>query len=152
MPIDWRDKAAAIFFPSRPGWIVDVSGVLLVLVGCAIDLNTDPSYSPLPFFVLPIVYVAWFSPRKATSWLCIALMTGSDLIVAYSDDFHISTVEAYGVVTQIATVALVYWMLRRLRATAIELRKAKVRLESLNCEKDLLFGVISHDLRGALGV
>jgi signal transduction histidine kinase len=152
MRIDWRDKAAGLFFPSRPGWIVDASGVLLVLVGCAIDLSTDPAYSPLPFFVLPIIYVAWFSPRRVTSWVCIALMTTSDLIVAYSDDFRISYLEAYSVVTQIATVTLVYWTLRRLRASAIELRKAKSRLETLNREKDLLFGVISHDLRGALGV
>jgi signal transduction histidine kinase len=152
MRIAWREKAAALFFPSRPGWIVDVSGVLLVLVGCAIDLSTNPAYSPLPFFVLPIIYVAWFSPHRATSWVCIALMTTSDLIVAYSDDFRISTVEAYSVVTQIATVILVYWTLRRLRASALDLREAKSRLESLNREKDLLFGVISHDLRGALGV
>jgi signal transduction histidine kinase len=152
MRIDWRKKAAALFFPSRPGWIVDVSGVLLVLVGCAIDLNTDPAYSPLPFFVLPIIYVAWFSPHRTTSWICIALMTGSDLMVVYSDDFRISTVEAYSVITQIATVILVYWTLRRLRASALDLREAKARLESLNREKDLLFGVISHDLRGALSV
>ncbi|HEX3651724.1 MAG TPA: HAMP domain-containing sensor histidine kinase [Rhizomicrobium sp.] len=152
MRIDWRKKAAALFFPSRPGWIVDVSGVLLVLVGCTIDLSTNPAYSPLPFFVLPIIYVAWFSPHRTTSWICIALMTTSDLVVAYSDDFRISTVEAYSVVTQIATVILVYWTLRRLRASALDLRDAKVRLESLNREKDLLFGVISHDLRGALGV
>ena len=152
MRIDWHEKAAAIFFPSRPGWVVDASGILLVLVGCAIDLSTNPAYSPLPFFVLPIIYVAWFSPRRVTSWVCIALMTASDLIVAYSDDFRISTVEAYSVVTQIATVILVYWTLRRLRASALDLREAKSRLESLNREKDLLFGVISHDLRGALGV
>jgi len=152
MRIDWRDKAAAIFFPSRPGWIVDASGVLLVLVGCAIDLSTDPAYSPLPFFILPIIYVAWFSPRRTTSWVCIALMTTSDLIVAYSDDFLITYVEAYSVGAQIATVTLVYWILRRLRASALALREAKSRLETLNREKDLLFGVISHDLRGALGV
>src|SRR5689334_6011333 len=152
MPLDWRSRTAAVFFPSRPGWIVDASGVLLVLVGCAIDLTTPPAYSPLPFFVLPIIYVAWFSPRPATSWLCIGLMTASDLIVAYSDDFNISYVEAYSVLTQIATVTLVYWILRRLRASAIDLRAAKSRLESLNREKDLLFGVISHDLRGALSV
>jgi signal transduction histidine kinase len=102
--------------------------------------------------VLPIIYVAWFSPRPLTSWVCIALMTASDFIVAYSDDFRISTVEGYSIVTQIATVALVYWTMRRLRASALELRDAKSRLESLNREKDLLFGVISHDLRGALGV
>ncbi len=152
MRADWREKAAAVFFPSRPGWVVDVSGVLLVLVGCAIDLSTNPAYSPLPFFVLPIIYVAWFSPHRTTSWVCIALMTTSDLIVAYSDDFRISTVEAYAVVTQMATVILVYWTVRRLRASAIDLRHTKSRLESLNREKDLLFGVISHDLRGALGV
>jgi signal transduction histidine kinase len=152
MSIDWRSRTAAVFFPNRPGWIVDASGVLLVLVGCAIDLSTPPAYSPLPFFVLPIIYVAWFSPRPATSWLCIGLMTTSDLIVAYSDDFRISYVEAYSVVTQIATVTLVYWILRRLRASALDLREAKSRLESLNREKDLLFGVISHDLRGALSV
>ncbi|HEY1638368.1 MAG TPA: HAMP domain-containing sensor histidine kinase, partial [Rhizomicrobium sp.] len=152
MSIDWRSRTAAVFFPSHPGWIVDASGVLLVLVGCAIDLSTPPTYSPLPFFVLPIIYVAWFSPRPATSWLCIGLMTTSDLIVAYSDDFRISYVEAYSVVTQIATVTLVYWILRRLRASALDLHEAKSRLESLNREKDLLFGVISHDLRGALSV
>jgi signal transduction histidine kinase len=152
MRTDRRQRAADIFFPSRPAWIVDVSGILLVLVGCAIDLSTNPAYSPLPFFVLPIIYVAWFSPHRLTSWLCIALMTGSDLIVAYSDDFRISLVEGYSVVTQIATVVLVYWTLHRLRASTHNLREAKSRLESLNHEKDLLFGVISHDLRGALSV
>src|SRR5690348_13141011 len=153
MRIDWREKAASAFFPNRShSWIVDASGVALVLVGCAIDLSTNPAYSPLPFFVLPIIYVAWFSPRTLTSWICIALMTASDLIVVYSDDFRISYVEAYSVVTQMATVILVYWTLRRLRANALDLRAAKSRLELLNREKDLLFGVISHDLRGALGV
>ena len=153
MPIDWRKKATAFFFPNLSrGWVVDASCMLLVLAGCAIDLNTDPAYSPLPFFVLPIIYVAWFSPRQMTSWVCVALMTSSDFIVAYSDDFRISSVEGYSIVTQIATVMLVYWTVRQLRASAINLRDAKSRLESLNREKDLLFGVISHDLRGALGV
>ncbi|HSC17606.1 MAG TPA: HAMP domain-containing sensor histidine kinase [Rhizomicrobium sp.] len=153
MPTDWRKRASAFFFPTLSrGWMVDASCLLLVLAGCAIDLNTNPAYSPLPFFVLPIIYVAWFSPRQLTSWVCIALMTSSDFIVAYSDDFRISSVEGYSIVTQIATVMLVYWTVRQLRASAINLRDAKSRLESLNREKDLLFGVISHDLRGALGV
>lgn len=149
----WRERAADAFFPNRsPGWAVDLSGLLLVLIGCAIDLITNPVYSPLPFFLLPVIYVAWFSSRQVTGWLCIGLMATSNFIVAYFDHSTSFYIDDYNSLTRIATLGLVYWIVRKLRASALELREAKTRLEHINREKDLLFGVISHDLRSALGV
>ncbi|HEX5279967.1 MAG TPA: HAMP domain-containing sensor histidine kinase [Micropepsaceae bacterium] len=145
-------KTRLILSGRRAGWAVDVIALAFVLAGCAIDFFTDPDYTPLPFFILPVIYAAWSSPHPATGWICIALTTASNFTLAYIQSSGATNAPYYDALTRILTLVVVYWIALRLRAVTRELQSAKSRLERLNHEKNLLFGVISHDVRGALGV
>lgn len=145
-------RAGLILSGRREGWVVDAIALALVLAGCAIDFYTDPDYTPLPFFILPVMYVAWSSAHPWTGWICIAVTTISNFVLAYLQGSRVIDAGYYDALTRILTLVVVYWIALRLRTAALELRNAKARLEQLNHEKNLLFGVVSHDLRGALGV
>lgn len=128
-------------------------GLLLILIGGAVDFLTSDAYSPLLFYIPPVILVAWASPGKG-GWLHVGLIALSVSVVAYLDGVApgrlASTV--YNALTLVVSVALVFWAVRRLRANMRELEAARARLETLNAEKNILFGIISHDLRGPLSV
>lgn len=145
-------RAGLILSGRRGGWAVDAIALALVLAGCAIDFYTDPDYTPLPFFILPVIYVAWSSPHPVTGWICIGVTTISNFAAAYLQSSGPSDAAYYDALTRILTLVVVYWISLRLREATRELQNTRSRLEQLNHEKNLLFGVISHDLRGTLGV
>jgi len=145
-------RVGLILSGRRGGWVVDAIALALVLSGCAIDFYTDPDYTPLPFFILPVIYVAWSSPHPVIGWICIAMTTLSNFVLAYRQSSGTTNALYYDALTRVLTLVVVYWIALGLRSTTRELHNAKSRLEQLNHEKNVLFGVISHDLRGTLGV
>ena len=127
-------------------------GLVLILIGGAVDFLTSDAYSPLFFYIPPIILVAWASPSNR-GWLHVGLIAVSVLVVSSLEASPGKTASVvYNSLTLVATVALVFWAIKRLRLSMRDLEEAKARLETLNQEKNILFGIISHDLRGPLSV
>ena len=131
-----------------PQGAANVASVAFSLAGCAADLYTGTAYSPLTFYLPATVYAAWFS-SLGIGRLCIALIAASVLVVNASEATSPSVLHVviFNAVTRIATIAFVYWMVRRVRQQMQSLRLLNARLQELDRQKDKLFGVISHDLR-----
>jgi signal transduction histidine kinase len=98
------------------------------------------------------MYVAWFA-RRGVGWAAVALISASILFIHLNDPVVSQLLRAadFNALTRIITVVLVYAIMRRLRQNTADLHRAKRRLESVNRQKDTLFGIISHDLRNPLG-
>jgi signal transduction histidine kinase len=128
--------------------MAEVIGLLLIGIGIVIDAVTGPDYSNLLFYIPPLTYVAWFSGRRV-GWTYVALVAVIIVVVDLleSGEIHDPRAAGYNALTRIVTTAFVYWTVYKLRRTVVALRGANARLERLNDHKNLLFGVISHDLK-----
>jgi signal transduction histidine kinase len=126
----------------------EVIGLMLIGIGIVIDAVTGPDYSNLLFYIPPLTYVAWFSGRRV-GWTYVALVAVIIVVVDLLEAGEIRDVRAagYNALTRIVTTAFVYWTVYKLRRTVMALRDANTRLERLNDHRNLLFGVISHDLK-----
>lgn len=135
-----------LFAPSERA--AEVIGLMLIGVGIVIDAVTGPDYSNLLFYIPPLTYVAWFSGRRV-GWTYVALVAVIIIVVDLLESGQIHDVRAtgYNALTRIVTTVFVYWTVYKLRRTIVALREANARLERLNDHKNLLFGVISHDLK-----
>src|SRR5262249_45337400 len=135
-----------LFAPSERE--AEVIGLVLIGIGFAIDALTGPNYSNLLFYIPPLTYVAWFSGRRV-GWVYVGLVAVIIVVVHLleSEDIQDARAADYNALTRIVTTAFVFWSVNKLRRTIVELRDAKERLELLNDQKNLLFGVISHDLK-----
>jgi signal transduction histidine kinase len=122
--------------------------LLLAIIGCGIDLLTGIAYSPLIFYVPSVIYAAWFC-HPPIGWLSICLISASSLLVNSVDFDSVLKleIELFNTSTRIATIILVYWIVRSLRRQVVLLRELNSRLQETDREKNKLFGVISHDLR-----
>jgi signal transduction histidine kinase len=127
----------------------EVIGLMLIGIGIVIDAVTGPDYSNLLFYIPPLTYVAWFSGRRI-GWTYVGLVAVIIVVVDLleSGESHDPLATGFNAFTRIATTAFVYWAIYKLRRTIVALRDANARLERLNEHKNLLFGVISHDLKG----
>jgi signal transduction histidine kinase len=136
------------FLFEPPQGAANVASVAFTLIGCAADLYTGTAYTPLVFYVLAAVYAAWFG-GAGIGRLCIVLIAASVLTVSSTDATSTSVVYAalFNSIARIATITLVYWMVRRVHYQMKVLRQLNERLQELDHQKDKLFGVISHDLR-----
>lgn len=121
---------------------------MLAGIGGGIDLLTGTVYSPLIFYIPSVIYAAWFC-RAVIGWLCICLISASNLLVNSIDLDSVPgpQIELFNVTTHIATIILVYLIVRGLRRHVVLLGELNSRLQELDREKNKLFGVISHDLR-----
>lgn len=131
-----------------PQGVANVASVAFSLISCAADLYTGTSYTPLTFYIPATVYAAWFS-SSGIGRLCIAIISVSVLIVSSTDSSSSSTLYAtlFNAAIRLSTIALVYWIVRRVHHQMQALRQLNERLQALDQQKDKLFGVISHDLR-----
>ena len=127
----------------------EMIGLMLIGIGIVIDAVTGPDYSNLLFYIPPLTYVAWFSGRRV-GWTYVGLVAVIIIVVDLleSGESHDPLATGFNAFTRIATTAFVYWAVYKLRSTIVALRDANARLERLNEHKNLLFGVISHDLKG----
>jgi signal transduction histidine kinase len=137
----------AIYKPSER--LANSVSLMLAGIGCGIDLLTGIAYSPLIFYIPSIIYAAWFC-QLPVGWVCICLISASILLVNSIDLNSVLglQIELFNVGTRIATIILVYCIVRGLRRHIVLLRELNTRLQELDREKNKLFGVISHDLRG----
>jgi len=135
-----------LFAPSEGA--AEVIGLVLIAIGFAIDSVTGPNYSNLLFYIPPLTYVAWFSGSRV-GWTYVGIVAIIIIVVHLLESADIEDVRAadYNALTRIVTTAFVFWTVHKLRRTIVALRDAKERLERLNDQKNLLFGVISHDLK-----
>lgn len=135
-----------LFEPSER--VAEVIGLLLIGIGIVIDAVTGPNYSNLLFYIPPLTYVAWFSGRRI-GWTYVALVCVIIVVVHLLEPTEIDDVRAadYNALTRIVTTVFVYWTVNKLRWSVVALRDANARLERLNDHKNLLFGVVSHDLK-----
>ncbi len=135
-----------LFAPSERA--AEVIGLVLIGIGFAIDALTGPNYSNLLFYIPPLTYVAWFSGSRV-GWTYVGLVAVIIVVVHFLESGQIEDARAadYDAFSRIVTTAFVYWTVHKLRRAIVALRDANARLERLNDQKDLLFGVISHDLK-----
>ena len=135
-----------LFAPSER--VAEVIGLLLIGIGFVIDALTGPNYSNLLFYIPPLTYVAWFSGSRV-GWVYVSLVAVIIVVVHLLEESDIQNVRAadYDAFTRIVTTGFVYWTVHKLRRTIVALRAANAGLERLNDQKNLLFGVISHDLK-----
>jgi signal transduction histidine kinase len=126
----------------------EVIGLLLIGIGFVIDALTGPNYSNLLFYIPPLTYVAWFSGSRV-GWVYVSLVAVIIVVVHLLEESDIQNIRAadYDAFTRIVTTAFVYWTVHKLRRTIFALRAANAGLERLNDQKNLLFGVIAHDLK-----
>jgi len=126
----------------------EVIGLLLIGIGFVIDALTGPNYSNLLFYIPPLTYVAWFSGSRV-GWVYVSLVAVIIVVVHLLEESDIQNIRAadYDAFTRIVTTAFVYWTVHKLRRTIVALRDANAGLERLNDQKNLLFGVIAHDLK-----
>ena len=82
------------------------------------------------------------------SWVYVSLVAVI-IVVVHLLESDIQNIRAadYDAFTRIVTTGFVYWTVHKLRRTIVALRAANAGLERLNDQKNLLFGVISHDLK-----
>ncbi len=137
-----------LFAPSERA--AEVIGLLLIGIGFAIDALTGPNYSNLLFYIPPLTYVAWFSGSRV-GWTYVVLVAVIIVVVHFLESGQIEDAPAadYDAFTRIVTTAFVYWTVHKLRRTIVALRDANAGLERVNDQKNLLFGVISHDLKAS---
>jgi signal transduction histidine kinase len=135
-----------LFAPSERA--AEVIGLLLIGIGFAIDALTGPNYSNLLFYIPPLTYVAWFSGSRV-GWVYVSLVAVIIVVVHLLESGDIQNIRAadYDAFTRIVTTAFVYWTVQKLRRNIVALRHANAGLERLNDQKNLLFGVIAHDLK-----
>ena len=135
-----------LFAPSEGE--AEVIGLVLIAIGFAIDAITGPNYSNLLFYIPPLTYVAWFSGSRV-GWVYVGVVSIIIIVVHLLESAEIQDVRAadYNALTRIVTTAFVFWTVNKLRRTVVALRDANERLERLNEQKNLLFGVVSHDLK-----
>src|SRR5882672_8940143 len=135
-----------LFAPSERA--AEVIGLLLIGIGFAIDALTGPNYSNLLFYIPPLTYVAWFSGSRV-GWVYVSLVAVIIVVVHLLEESDIQNIRAadYDAFTRIVTTGFVYWTVHKLRRTIVALRDANAGLERLNDQKNLLFGVIAHDLK-----
>jgi signal transduction histidine kinase len=135
-----------LFAPSERA--AEVIGLLLIGIGFAIDALTGPNYSNLLFYIPPLTYVAWFSGSRV-GWVYVSLVAVIIVVVHLLEESDIQNIRAadYDAFTRIVTTGFVYWTVHKLRRTIVALQHANAGLERLNDQKNLLFGVIAHDLK-----
>jgi signal transduction histidine kinase len=135
-----------LFAPSERA--AEVIGLLLIGIGFAVDALTGPNYSNLLFYIPPLTYVAWFSGSRV-GWTYVGLVAVIIVVVHFLESAEIDDLAAadYNALTRIVTTAFVFWSVHRLRRAVVALRDANRRLARLNEQKDLLFGLVSHDLK-----
>jgi len=135
-----------LFAPSERA--AEVIGLLLIGIGFAIDALTGPNYSNLLFYIPPLTYVAWFSGSRV-GWVYVSLVAVIIVVVHLLEESDIQNIRTadYDAFTRIVTTGFVYWTVHKLRRTIVALRNANAGLERLNDQKNLLFGVIAHDLK-----
>jgi signal transduction histidine kinase len=135
-----------LFAPSER--VAEVIGLLLIGIGFVIDALTGPNYSNLLFYIPPLTYVAWFSGSRV-GWVYVSLVAVIIVVVHLLEESDIQNIRAadYDAFTRIVTTAFVFWTVHKLRRTIVALRNANAGLEQLNDQKNLLFGVIAHDLK-----
>ena len=135
-----------LFAPSERA--AEVIGLLLIGIGFAIDALTGPNYSNLLFYIPPLTYVAWFSGSRV-GWVYVSLVAVIIVVVHLLESSDIQNIRAadYDAFTRIVTTAFVFWTVHKLRRTIVALRNANAGLEQINDQKNLLFGVIAHDLK-----
>ena len=143
MSTRWKE---ILFAPSERA--AEVIGLLLIGIGFAIDALTGPNYSNLLFYIPPLTYVAWFSGSRV-GWVYVSLVAVIIVVVHLLEESDIQNIRAadYDAFTRIVTTGFVYWTVHKLRRTIVALRDANAGLERLNDQKNLLFGVIAHDLK-----
>lgn len=143
MSTKWKEILLA---PSERA--AEVIGLLLIGIGFAIDALTGPNYSNLLFYIPPLTYVAWFSGSRV-GWVYVGLVAVIIVVVHLLEESDIQNIRAadYDAFTRIVTTGFVYWTVHKLRRTIVALRDANAGLERLNDQKNLLFGVIAHDLK-----
>jgi signal transduction histidine kinase len=143
MSTRWKE---ILFAPSERA--AELIGLLLIGVGFAIDALTGPNYSNLLFYIPPLTYVAWFSGSRV-GWVYVSLVAVIIVVVHLLEESDIQNIRAadYDAFTRIVTTGFVYWTVHKLRRTIVALRDANAGLERLNDQKNLLFGVIAHDLK-----
>jgi len=126
----------------------ELIGLLLIGIGFAIDALTGPNYSNLLFYIPPLTYVAWFSGSRV-GWVYVSLVAVIIVVVHLLEESDIQNIRAadYDAFTRIVTTAFVFWTVHKLRRTIVALRNANAGLEQINDQKNLLFGVIAHDLK-----
>ena len=143
MSTRWKE---ILFAPSERA--AELIGLLLIGIGFAIDALTGPNYSNLLFYIPPLTYVAWFSGSRV-GWVYVSLVAVIIVVVHLLEESDIQNIRAadYDAFTRIVTTGFVYWTVHKLRRTIVALRDANAGLERLNDQKNLLFGVIAHDLK-----
>ena len=143
--MDWLNKS--LLQPTER--VAEGIGLVLIVIGCLVDLYTGPDYSPLLFYVVPIIYVGWFSSRQI-GWAYVLLIAASSVavsIVEEKDYFHSAGAD-FNTATRIITIALAYWLVRRFQVQVVRLRALRDQLSRVNRNKDLLLRIIGHDLAG----
>src|SRR5262245_60860561 len=135
-----------LFAPSERA--AEVIGLVLIGIGFAIDAITGPNYSNLLFYIPPLTYVAWFSGSRV-GWVYVGVVSIIIVVVHLlaSAETPRGRAADYNALTRIVKTAFVFWTVNKLRRTVVALRDANERLARLNEQKNLLFGVVSHDLK-----
>ena len=131
-----------IYRPSKR--VAGALSLAFVMVGCSVDFFTGTAYSPLIFYIPAVIYAGWLASDRV-GWICITLIAIVDSINVASVS-HIGATE-FNAITRISTIALVCWVVCRLRREMRMLEDVNCHLREIDLQKNKLFGVIFHDLR-----
>jgi signal transduction histidine kinase len=144
-----RVRAIQAFIVPRSERIAGLVGSAIVPIAMAADYWTGANHSPLTFYLVPVIYAAWFSSAffgKAIAITTSAALVATELATNFDTHQHLTS-SPYNAATGVLVIWLLYTSIRQVRRKMGALRDANRKLEIANKQRERLFRVVSHDLR-----